>query len=1148
MRDLSYGEIRNWLTRHDKSASISVLNDGLGLLAVLTVLGLGVTPALITLAADLLKIKSELGTSVKRLLSRFNLETQNSPSDRVQQMRVAYGLIACSAFFEAVERCMPGAMREFHLTKEDRTRLAASATGRTELRRQQVPGDLTSDLWTQPLLPFPHPTDNWDQQQRELSALFEALAVGLVAFLPCLAHWDEMNETARTTQINACKTVPTEALNCFEAQYTVLAADCHEFSVWARRQEYVMGQRRLDWGMHQLEQTIRSLYGYFQERESEESSTALRAWYTTQINKPILRERELSDDLPSGVTLPLKTDAFIPQYFKVTRYDPETPIGSEELWKSLPRREDLPDFLWGYIHSPQSELHPLVILGHPGSGKSLLTEIFAARLAASPFTPIRLVLRDITPDARIREQIDEQIARDIDPAVRWSHLRPTFATHPAVLIFDGYDELLQASGHVFANYLVDIQEFQHDEKDRSQAGVRTIITSRSTLIDKARLPKGATVLRLLAFDEQQQGKWVDTWNAVNATGFRDNGITPFAIPATPAVLELAEQPLLLLMLAIYDSYGNPLRARTTFSRAALYSELVGLFVHRECQKSQTFRDLTDDQQASTLTRLRKRLGVCALGMFNRQRLSITHQELEEDLSQFGLSLLEPDYVKRLGEADALFGGFFFVHRSQAMGADGQTTDARRVAYEFLHNTFGEYLCAEFLLGRVFELAGDLTAMKLSPRMATYRERLLGDPNQLEKSWYACWISTSFNTRPVVVEMIQEIVRSGRDDNVRVGSDGIREFDDLIHQHLACMLGGDVVPGAMIELYSSSHRALPLLSRIATYSFNLLVVQCALHGDDYYADYRRLAEYVGKQDPWDRLVHLWLAALPDGAQWPIGGLLYVERSTEGVHLRLRARFSTEIASSSTKAFGELGLKIADDLREETKDWSQKLLAMLVHSLGNHVAALHMRAENWSESRREEDGRALKGELRRIDQFLKGLWGFGNVGSGGRLDVSPRRVSLEGVLASVSEMFAPEAEKSGVAVRVKCMEGLHLSVDSALLEQALYNVVDNSLAASDRGGVITLEGLVGTPEEVVILVRDQGRGIPEAVRSQLFMGGVTTKATGTGIGLYITKKIVEALGGSIALTSSFDEGTTVTVVLPMSGANRDLSGAGSRAPRG
>ena len=203
--------------------------------------------------------------------------------------------------------------------------------------------------------------------------------------------------------------------------------------------------------------------------------------------------------------------------------------------------------------------------------------------------------------------------------------------------------------------------------------VRVIVTSRLTLIDKAAVPEGSTILRLLEFDEPRRTAWISVWNSCNASYFANSTppLQPFALPAPTTyrsrnILSLAEQPLLFLMLALYDSEGNRLRNSRELDRTALYDSLLRQFVKRERRKRHDFVQLTEDQQTAQIDQDMQRLGVTAIGMHNRRKLHIQSTELDEDLKYFEVSRApQVEHGRALSQADLLLGSFFFVHRSRA---------------------------------------------------------------------------------------------------------------------------------------------------------------------------------------------------------------------------------------------------------------------------------------------------------------------------------------------------------------------------------------------------------------------------------------------------------------------------------------------------
>lgn len=106
------------------------------------------------------------------------------------------------------------------------------------------------------------------------------------------------------------------------------------------------------------------------------------------------------------------------------------------------------------------------------------------------------------------------------------------------------------------------------------------------------------------------------------------------------------------------------------------------------------------------------------------------------------------------------------------------------------------------------------------------------------------------------------------------------------------------------------------------------------------------------------------------------------------------------------------------------------------------------------------------------------------------------------------------------------------DATLLEEAVRGLVENALDAMGDDGTLTLL----TKEEggrVVLEVRDSGPGIPESHRPRIFDLFYTTKPRGTGLGLSLAKKFIEAYGGTLTMTSCAGEGTVFRASLPAAG---------------
>ena len=99
----------------------------------------------------------------------------------------------------------------------------------------------------------------------------------------------------------------------------------------------------------------------------------------------------------------------------------------------------------------------------------------------------------------------------------------------------------------------------------------------------------------------------------------------------------------------------------------------------------------------------------------------------------------------------------------------------------------------------------------------------------------------------------------------------------------------------------------------------------------------------------------------------------------------------------------------------------------------------------------------------------------------------------------------------------------------LTQVLLNLVLNAIDATGKGGRIHLEGR-GAGTEVILSVEDDGRGISPGDRDRLFQPYFTTKPQGTGLGLFVSRQVVEEMGGRLTFRSEPGQGATFLVHLP------------------
>ena len=143
-------------------------------------------------------------------------------------------------------------------------------------------------------------------------------------------------------------------------------------------------------------------------------------------------------------------------------------------------------------------------------------------------------------------------------------------------------------------------------------------------------------------------------------------------------------------------------------------------------------------------------------------------------------------------------------------------------------------------------------------------------------------------------------------------------------------------------------------------------------------------------------------------------------------------------------------------------------------------------------------------------------------------------MRDVIHELEHYFGPRLPKLGHGIRLRTHLGRSLPLiraNAVLLAWALENVVKNAIdALAGRGGKI----LIATHAEggeVHVHIADNGPGIDPLVRERIFEPGVTTKAGGWGVGLSLTRRIVEELhGGRFAVRPRRGGGTVFDIVLP------------------
>lgn len=213
---------------------------------------------------------------------------------------------------------------------------------------------------------------------------------------------------------------------------------------------------------------------------------------------------------------------------------------------------------------------------------------------------------------------------------------------------------------------------------------------------------------------------------------------------------------------------------------------------------------------------------------------------------------------------------------------------------------------------------------------------------------------------------------------------------------------------------------------------------------------------------------------------------------------------------------------------------KISAGVVHELNAPLSVIIsasqmiMREEGVPEGVLEMIGR-ISSEAQRLSHLTKGLLNFSSH------DETIGETDLNLTIDFILNFLNFEAARRAVVVLKQLDYSLPtIRLNANILKQILLNIIMNALQAmEDGGGKLLIETAASGNDSVCFTVTDNGPGIPAEAIDRIFDRYFTTKkpGEGTGLGLFVTKSLVENMGGEIKVTSRNGGGTTFTVTLPV-----------------
>lgn len=254
------------------------------------------------------------------------------------------------------------------------------------------------------------------------------------------------------------------------------------------------------------------------------------------------------------------------------------------------------------------------------------------------------------------------------------------------------------------------------------------------------------------------------------------------------------------------------------------------------------------------------------------------------------------------------------------------------------------------------------------------------------------------------------------------------------------------------------------------------------------------------------------------------------------------------------------RVRKEFLDKDKEYKKQLQAkddatnMIIHELKAPITAIKDASELLLQSNqaldKEEQKRLLTlnhDEAKKLLDQITALLEAAKL-QAGRFTIEKIPQDLKKVINKQIELFLLAAKEKHVDLRFEAPDSLpQIPFDPLRIGEVITNLISNSLKFTPAGGSITITAKQETFDakpHVLVSVKDSGKGIPKETQKELFSKFSKASAStpdgieknnallpGTGLGLYISKGIVEAHGGSIFLESEEDKGTAVSFTLPL-----------------
>jgi signal transduction histidine kinase len=270
----------------------------------------------------------------------------------------------------------------------------------------------------------------------------------------------------------------------------------------------------------------------------------------------------------------------------------------------------------------------------------------------------------------------------------------------------------------------------------------------------------------------------------------------------------------------------------------------------------------------------------------------------------------------------------------------------------------------------------------------------------------------------------------------------------------------------------------------------------------------------------------------GADWmsPLSGIA-VDGADDVIYLNIQIRSMT---------WGGALILIADagPVREVLES-HDALVSVTSHELKTPLTAIKATAElllayEFDSTQRNQMLGDIYKQAERLELLIREILDASQLDSG-RMPLEPYEVDLRGTLTDVLDELESQMGDTRLTVRFPAIMP-KVWADKRKLSQILVNLITNAIKYSPESSSVVVTATVG-PESVRVAVKDRGIGIKHEDKHRLFKkfqripDPATRRVSGTGLGLYIVKGLVELQGGTVDVESAYGKGSTFSFTLPL-----------------